>query len=94
MALTIARESAALTSTMADLHSLVHVQEEAVQVVEAKVDSALVRTDAGIRELEIATTYVATYRKKCVLVWFLIALIIAVPLSLHFAVPAGSTGHI
>jgi t-SNARE complex subunit (syntaxin) len=93
-ALHLARESAALKGMVADVHGLVHEQEEAVAEVEEQVSSALARTEAGVAELEIAKTYVTSYRRKWACVGLLVTLAVAVPLALHFAVPAGTVGHI
>lgn len=71
-----------------------HEQEEAVAVVEAQVTSAADRTEAGVRELEIAKTYVSKYRKGWACFCLLAVLAIAVPLTLHFAINPGQVGHI
>lgn len=83
-ALAVAQQSAALNRVMRDMHGLVHEQEEALQTVEAKVDSALEHTEKGVAELKQAEKYVHSYRMKWACVLLLVLIAVVVPLVLHF----------
>lgn len=62
--------------------------------VETHVAAALERTEGGVKELEVAKTYVASYRRKWCFVITLLLVAAAVPLVLHFGVRPGTPGHI
>ncbi len=62
--------------------------------METKTSSALEHTVKGVAELEIAKTYVTSYRRKWAFVIFLVILAIAIPIALHFGTTAGMPGHI
>jgi hypothetical protein len=84
-ALSIARESAALHKTQQDLRSLVGEQGEVLAKVEAHVDSAVARVEAGTKVLVEAQALQANYRCKCAVTVLLLAVVataIAVPLVL------------
>ena len=93
-ALAIARAAAELSHVVADVHGLVHTQEESINAVETKTSSALTHTENAVKELEIAKSHVSSYRRKWACVALVVILGIAVILILHFAVPAGMPGHI
>jgi t-SNARE complex subunit (syntaxin) len=90
----IARATAELSNVVADVHGLVHTQEEAITTVEAQTTSALEKTEQGVKELEIARTYVSAYRKKWLCVILIIVLCVTVLLVLHFGTKPGTLGHI
>ena len=93
-ALAIARAAAELSHVVSDVHGLVHTQEEAVVAIESRTSSALEHTVKGVAELEIAKTYVSSYRRKWAFVLLIVILAIAIPVSLHFGIKAGMPGHI
>ena len=85
-ALAIALEAAGLTTSSRDLHSLVHEQEETLEVVESNVEASAAAAEKGVQDLEVARDYVTACRWKGCVAGTIVVALVATLLSLHFAI--------
>jgi t-SNARE complex subunit (syntaxin) len=74
-----------------DLNELVQDQGESLKVVEQNVDAALEKVEAGNQELEVAQTYVSSYRKKCC-AWWILVVVLIVAITVPLCIKSGKCG--